>query len=129
MFALLPFGGAKGYGIALMIEVLCSCLSGALNGQTMGSFYDFSGKHQDSGFFVGALNAGGLTEAFENETAALFDSVKASPKAEGVSEIFIPGEIEQRNYEKAETEGIHLSDPIVNELRQLADACGIGFDI
>lgn len=125
----LPFGGAKGYGIALMIEVLCSCLSGARNGQTMGSFYDFSGKHQDSGFFVGALNAGALTATFEQETVALFDSVKASPKAEGVSEIFIPGEIEQRNYKQAQQQGITLSEPIVKELRQLAQSCNISLDI
>lgn len=125
----LPFGGPKGYGIALMIEVMCSCLSGAMNGQTMGSFYDFSGKTQNSGFFVGALNARGLREGVEDATDSLFASVKDSPKAEGVSEIFIPGEIEQRNFEKAEREGICLSEPIVKELNQLAEACQIPLNI
>ena len=126
----LPFGGAKGYGIALAIEVLCSALSGAKNGQTMGSFYDFSGKHQDSGFFVGALNAKSLLPAgaFELATAALFDSIKNSPKAEGCEEIFIPGEIEQRNYEKAQAQGVKLSDAIVKELQELSQTTGIAFD-
>lgn len=125
----LPFGGAKGYGIALMIEVLCSCLSGAKTGQTMGSFYDFSGKHQDSGFFVGALNVGGITApgAFASGTAGLFDSIKNSPKADGCDEIFIPGEIERRNYLRAEKEGITLSAPILAELKALAQATGIPF--
>ena len=125
----LPFGGPKGYGLALMIEVLCSCLSGALTGQTMGSFYDFSGKKQDSGFFVGAINAGGLMELFSENTAQLFDSVKSSQKADGVSEIFIPGEIEQRNYEKAQQQGITLSEPVLKELQQLSQSCGIPLDI
>lgn len=123
----LPFGGAKGYGIALIIEVLCSCLSGAKNGQTMGSFYDFSGKHQDSGFFVGALNVGGILPegAFEAAAAALFASVKASARAEGCEEIFIPGEIEQRNYERAAAQGVRLSPAIAAELQALAQECGL----
>lgn len=125
----LPFGGPKGYGIALMIEVMCSCLSGAMNGQTMGSFYDFSGKVQNSGFFVGAFNTRGLMGTFEDATDSLFASVKESPKADGVSEIYIPGEIEQRNYEKAQKEGISLSPTIYKELETLAQNIGIAFDI
>lgn len=126
----LPFGGAKGYGISLLIEVLCSCLSGAQNGQTMGSFYDFSGKHQDSGFFVGALNVGGIlpAETFENSTAELFDTMKNSPKAEGVDEIYIPGELERRSYERAQNQGVKLSEAVCKELRELAEECGIAFD-
>lgn len=121
----LPFGGAKGYGIGLMIEVLCSCLSGAQNGQTMGSFYDFSGKRQDSGFFFGALKPGA---GFAASTAALFASVKNSPKADGCEEIFIPGEIERRNFDRARQVGISLSDPVRKELEALAAECGIPFD-
>jgi len=122
----LPFGGPKGYGIALAIEVLCSCLSGALNGQTMGSFYDFSGKHQDSGFFLGVLNVGGIvpTAAFTSATSSLFDSIKESPKADGYDEIFIPGEIEQRNYARAEENGVNISQAVLAELRELANTCG-----
>lgn len=123
----LPFGGPKGYGIALMIEVLCSCLSGAKTGTTMGSFYDFSGKKQDSGFFLGAVNVG-VVDSFQEASARLFGAVKDSPKAQGVEEIFIPGEIEQRNYERAEKEGITLSAPILAELEALAQSCGIVFD-
>ena len=125
----LPFGGPKGYGIALMIETMCSCLSGALNGQTMGSFYDFSGKVQNSGFFLGAINVQAIKPGFMEETAALFASVKASPKAEGCQEIFIPGEIERRNYLKAEVEGVSLSNAVYAELETLANNCGIPFDI
>lgn len=122
----LPFGGPKGYGIALMIEVLCSCLSGAKTGTTMGSFYDFSGKKQDSGFFVGAVNVG-IMDSFQDAAAQLFGAVKDSPKAEGVEEIFIPGEIERRNYLRSEKEGITLSDPITRELQTLAQTCDIPF--
>lgn len=125
----LPFGGAKGYGIALIIEILCSCLSGAQNGQTMGSFYDFNGKHQDSGFFLGALNAGGIagTEVFGSRVDELFGSIKNSPRAENCDEIFIPGEIESRRYESAREQGVEIPPAVLAELLELSETCHIPF--
>ena len=123
---LLPFGGAKGYGISLMIELLCSCLSGAKTGTTMGSLFDFSGKKQDSGFFLGAMNVG-IMEGFGDAADTLFDVVKSGDCAEGVGEILIPGEKARRNYLRAEHEGIALSAPIVAEMLALADATGVPF--
>ena len=126
----LPFGGAKGFGIGLILEVLCSCLSGAKNSQTMGSFYDFSGKHQDSGFFVGALNVGSVLpmEQFAASVEALFTSIKESPKAAGVDEIFIPGEIELRRMERAREEGLTFSPAVLKELEELSAETGVPFD-
>lgn len=123
---LLPFGGAKGYGIALLIEVLCSCLSGAKTGTTMGSLFDFSGKKQDSGFFLGAVNVG-IMESFEEAADQLFGVVKSTTRAEGVEEIFIPGENSRRNYLRAEQEGIALSAPILAEMLALSVSTGVPF--
>lgn len=53
--AMLPVGGPKGYAIALIIECLCSCLTGSDNGQTMGSFYDM-GRVQNTGFCLAAID-------------------------------------------------------------------------
>lgn len=126
----LPFGGAKGFGIGLIIEVLCSCLSGAKNSQTLGSFYDFSGKHQDSGFFVGALNIGSILpmEQFAASVEALFKSIKDSPKADGCEEIFIPGEIELRRMEKASETGVAIPPAVLKELEELSAETGVPFD-
>lgn len=126
----LPFGGAKGYGIALIIEILCSCLSGAKTGQTMGSFYDFSGKHQDSGFFLGAFNVGGVMplELFGQRTDELFTSIKDSPRAENCDEIFIPGEIELRKAQKSQSEGIEIPPAVLAELLEVSQRCGIPFE-
>lgn len=125
----LPFGGAKGYGIALIIEILCSCLSGAQNGQTMGAFYDFSGSQQDSGFFLGALNVGGVMDGglFGERVDGLFRSIKSSPRAQGCGEIFIPGEIEARRYREAAEQGIEISPAVLRELNELSELCCIPF--
>lgn len=126
---LMPFGGAKGFGIGLVIEVLCSCLSGAKNAMTLGSLYDFSGKKQDSGFFVGAIDVSKImpTDDFKAATDDLFQTIKNSPKADGINEIFTPGEIEIRKYNRAEKEGIEIGDAVVAELFDVAKECNITF--
>lgn len=126
----LPFGGAKGYAISLIIELLCSCLSGAKTGQTMGSFYDFSGCHQDAGFFLGAIDPSVIlpVDLLKSRVDELMDSIKLAPRAAGCQEIFIPGEIEFRNAAKAEAEGITLGPAVLAELNTLAEQYQIPFD-
>lgn len=126
----LPFGGPKGFAIALIIDILSSCISGAKNSQTLGSFYDFSGVHQDSGFFVGALDISKIVDKnlFAERIGDLIDSIKNSPKAEGVSEIFMPGEIELKKATSGKESGIDLPDAVIKELVELSQECGIAFN-
>lgn len=126
----MPFGGAKGFAIGLIIEILCSCLSGAKNSQTLGSFYDFSGKHQDTGFFVGAIDISKIVDPdlFAEQVNELFDSIKQSPKADGVERIYMPGEIELNKVKEAEIRGVKLSPAVVDELVELSNTYGVPFD-
>lgn len=110
--ALCHFGGAKGYGIAFMIDVAAAVLSGApylgkdifvLPTDTHLAAVGFFLQVIDPSFFVGK-------EAFLQRMEALIDDVKASRKAEGVQEIFFPGEIENRSYAKAVCEGVQVHD-------------------
>lgn len=126
----MPFGGPKGFAIALFIDILCSCASGAKNSRTLGSFYDFSGKHQDSGFFVGTIDISKLLplDEFAAQVDAMIDSIKESPKADGVNEIFMPGEIEFRKMSAAAEDGVEIGPAVVRELVELAEECGVAFD-
>lgn len=127
---MLPFGGAKGYGIGLIIEIMSSCLSGACNGRTMGSFYDFSGKKQDSGFFLGAFNVASIMNIgeFKERVDALLDSIKNSPHAEGCDEIFVPGEIEIRRAAFAEENGIDIPTAVLDELKEMSGKYNVPFE-
>ena len=126
--SMLPMGGAKGYGIALIVEILASCLSGALNGQTMGSFYDFS-RTQNSGYAFGAIDIGKIVDidVFKENVDGLFDSMKECPKAEGVTSIKIPGEIENEKEAIALKNGIELSVAVETELKNTAAHYGVEF--
>ena len=119
---LLPFGGPKGYGIAMMIEILCSCLSGATPDKQLTSMFDFAEK-QNSGFFIGAIDISKIVspEIFKAAVDRLFDEVKTSPKAEGVDEIYIAGEIEATRQAQSERYGLELSPVILNEITEIAE--------
>ena len=85
--------------------MLCSCLAGADNGQTMGSFYNFS-RTQNSGFCLAALNLGRVVEGpeWEERIGALLGSIQACPRRPGVERILLPGQPERENWKKARRE-------------------------
>ena len=113
----------------MAIEILCACVAGAARSVDMGSMYNFD-RTQNTGFVIGAFDISKIVdmEAYRESVSRLFDDIKASPKIEGIPEIFIPGEIEDRRYAQAEAEGLELSDAVAGELRDIADELGLSFD-
>ena len=90
--SLAPVGGYKGFGLALMVEVLAGVLTGAQFGQNAGVV---NGKE---GHFFLALNPEIFMPRaeFTSRMDELMTWVKAGQKIEGVSEIYYPGERGQR---------------------------------
>ena len=88
----LPMAGHKGYGIALMMDVLAGVLSDSAFGT------DVSGPFQSEkpgrvGHFVLALNIEAFTSlsAFDERQKELISSIKQNTLAQGASEILYPG--------------------------------------
>ena len=50
----------------------------------------------------------------------MIDGIKALPKADGIDEIFVPGEPEYRTYEERSRDGIPLPERTVKNLREVA---------
>lgn len=128
--AMLPFGGPKGYAIAFFIEILCSALAGALNGTRIRSFWDNLQEPQDLGYFMGAWNVASLLPPaeFASRVDALCDEMKACPPAPGCAEVLIPGEIEHRKAQQAETAGLVLGPAVLEDLCHLGVEYGVPFD-
>jgi LDH2 family malate/lactate/ureidoglycolate dehydrogenase len=107
--ALLPFGGHKGFGLALMVQAL-----GLLGGATL----DIEG---DNGFLFIVFKPDLLMplDDFKREAAALIDRVKATPRQDGVAEIRIPSERAFRNRERALRDGIEIDRAVHDELVRL----------
>lgn len=120
--AMLPFGGAKGYGIALMIDLFCGALAGANTGTTINSFWTDFKNPQGLGLFLGAWNLDVLGEStvVRARVDALLDEIKATSTVEGVSEVFYAGEIEHRRAEQARREGLQFDATVAKQITEVA---------
>ena len=89
--------------------------------------YEEPGKLQNSGhlFQVVDIRAIDDLDAFKKRMDAAVDYIKNGPKAPGVSEIFVPGEIEANNQKKAQAEGIVYPVEVLEENRVLARRYGL----
>ena len=63
--------------------------------------------------------------AYREMVDATVDGLKALPRREGVDEIFVPGELEDRETERRERAGIPLPEGTVRNLRKAAQELGV----
>lgn len=121
---MLPVGGHKGYGLALMVEILSALLSGADFGPHLGALYGDFHRGQNVGHSFGALDvsAFGPKEAFLERMDALIAEIKAVPRQAGVEEILMPGEVERRCQARYEVEGIPFEAPVYDEICRIGKA-------
>lgn len=127
--ALLPFGGAKGYALALAIEIMSGVLTGASFGTRVQNLYlDHHGKADVGHFFILLEPKEFLPEeAYHHDINQLLRELKQIPLAEGYTEILYPGERRKREYEKRLKQGIPLSREIHRELTRLAGELDLPF--
>ena len=123
---MVPVGGYKGYGLALMFECLSSLLAGnALLAPVLNGDEPPRAGTQNS--VVMAVDIGLFTDlhAYREAVDATVDGLKALPRREGVDEIFVPGELEDREAERRERAGIPLPEGTVRNLRKAAQDLGV----
>ena len=126
---LLPIGGPKGYGLAVMIDILAGVLSGSSFGRSMTSIYkDFQNK-QDCGHLFITVKISSLMEInrFKERIDVLIKEIKSSTRVQGSEEIYLPGEIEHRKMQKQIKEGISLDPVTYNELKEIAVQRGLDY--
>src|SRR5690349_20818516 len=122
--ALSPVGGAKGYGLGLVVELL----AGALTGAGAGAMRDASGWRKLWGTLVIVVDPAAFADvpAFKAAVSAYLAEVKASRLAPGFREILIPGERALRTRREQLAHGVRVTDGIWDEVARLA--CGLGVE-
>lgn len=115
---MLPFAEHKGYGLAVMVELMTAALgmSGMMSG--VHSWNMQPGRDADTGHTFIVINPDffGGREAFKANTDKMIDELKRCPTVEGTSEILYPGELEWRREAKALADGIQLPAASEKEL-------------
>jgi LDH2 family malate/lactate/ureidoglycolate dehydrogenase len=122
-------GGHKGYGLSLMVELLCSILSGAdLKDRIAGAAGD---SRPSTGHFFGAIKIEGFrdTAAVFRQMAETFDYIRGTKKESGQDRIYIHGEPEAIAEEENRRTGIPITPAVLEQLQDVNNRLSLGFEI
>lgn len=127
--ALLPLGSApelasyKGYGLGVVVDVLCGVLSGAGYSSILDSDA-FSTGH----FFLALqIDAFRPLAAFQGMMDEMIRALRATPPAPGAERVYVHGEKELATERERLAHGIPLYPSVVETLRRLGGEQGIAF--
>jgi uncharacterized oxidoreductase len=117
--ALLPFGGHKGYGLSVLIELV----GGLLTGVGPSCLPGYGGGF---GTVVMAVRIEAFLPLaeFRAQSEELCRTLRATPAAEGFDRVLVPGEIETLTRERRLREGVPVPEARWDELRALARRLG-----
>jgi LDH2 family malate/lactate/ureidoglycolate dehydrogenase len=129
---LAPIGGYKGYGIALAIDMLCGVLTGSSYGTHFPGFLADNLKDPtDVGSVFAAVNVESFMD-LPDFTAGMdkaIREIKTSEKAEGVTRIYVPGEIELETKADRLKNGIPIPDAVVKDFTALGAELAVAFPL
>jgi LDH2 family malate/lactate/ureidoglycolate dehydrogenase len=128
--SLTPLGGSregashKGYGLAVMVGILSSCLSGA----TLVTDPQHTKKPQglDIGHFFLALDPGLFRDPgdFRADVTTFCDSLRATRPADPAQPVLVAGDPERAVAERRGREGIPVGAGLLRKVRAIAEEAG-----
>ena len=121
----MPLGGYKGYGLAIMVEILCAVLGGGAISTGVGGIRILDRPMNVSQTFLAINPKGFLPNAeFEPRMASLVDMLKSVSPAAGYDEVLVAGEPEERIEQQRRATGVPVEAGVWERL--LADAARLG---
>jgi LDH2 family malate/lactate/ureidoglycolate dehydrogenase len=120
---LLPIGGYKGYGLALMFGLLAGTLNGAAMGRDVVDFNKDDVTPTNTGHAIVAISlaAFGDVAGFKQRVDELVRDLRASKRLPGVDAIRLPGEGSHAARAERAQRGIPLPPALMQALTSLAD--------
>ena len=124
---LLPIGGPKGYGLALIFGILAGTLNGAAFGRDVVDFNADSKTTTNTGQFIVAINVATFMQVdqFKRQVDEVILAMKSSPTLPGFDEVRLPGEQSWKTYEERSKLGIPMHPSLHDKLRTLSEELGI----
>ncbi len=126
---LLPLGSSvelsnhKGYGLAILVDILSGVLSGAGFGALL------SRETLEMSHFFGAIRVDAFrpVDEFKTMMDEMLATLKATPTLEGEERVLVPGQKEHETFLERSRLGIPLHPNVVDSLAELAGELGIRF--
>lgn len=117
----LPFGGAKGSGVAMIADILCGVLLNGAYGPHVNYPYAHPEIPMDCGHLFVAIDISKFQQYsnFLTNMDRYKEEIKNLKPVNGFEEVYLPGEIAVRNKEKSK-ESLEISKSVYDEIRDLA---------
>jgi L-2-hydroxycarboxylate dehydrogenase (NAD+) len=124
---LLPIGGYKGAGLAMMLGLLAGTLNGAAFGKDVVDFNADDTSETNTGHFICAIDIKRFIplDAFTAQVDRHMDDFHASQRLPGFDAIRLPGERRRACREERLRDGIPLPDALAAQLDKLASEMGV----
>jgi len=126
-----PIAGPKGSGLAMIIDIFCSLLSGMPFGPHINSMYGEMDAPRKLGHFVLAMDVERFMPLaqFKARLDQMLSEFGELPTADGFDKIYYPGQIEGERREKRRAEGIPIAPGLCAELSELGARFGVPFPV
>jgi LDH2 family malate/lactate/ureidoglycolate dehydrogenase len=126
---LLPLGGSrdsgshKGYGLAIVVEILCGVLTGTITA--------LNADQDPRGHFFAAIRIDAFRPLaeFKQDMDRLIRELKSTPPIEGQNRVYVAGEIEFETAEERTERGIPLLPSVLKGLRDVSEQLGVPYDL
>jgi len=126
-----PFGGYKGYGLSLLLDILTGVLSGGGFSTQVRTLYQEVGTPAQVAHTCAALRIEAFMPLaqFRQRMDEIIERMRSCPAASGAGPILVPGEIERETEERRKVEGIPLNAELQKEIRTLGEELGVQLPI
>ena len=114
----------KGYGLAVMVNILAACLSGST--LITDPMHTKKPQGQDIGHFFMAIDPGLFREGddFRADVTRFCNDLRATPPVDPAQPVMVAGDPQRANAAKRMAEGIPVGPGLLAQVRQLAQAAG-----
>ena len=129
---LLPIGDYKGYGLSMMVDVLCSLLSGMPCGIDVSEMYSGKmGERRYLGQFFVALRIDCFEEisVFKKRMTGMMKALRSEPRREQNVPVQVPGDPEKKIAEIRSEKGIPVSRQLLDNFIQISRNYNVDFNI
>lgn len=119
----LPIGGPKGSGLAMMMDIFGGLLTGSSFAGGVNDQHTDLDKPQGVGHWILVFKPEVFLdskEAYLERMDTLMDAVRNSEKAAGVERIYTPGEIEAMRFQQSGEQGMELTRSEISALHNIA---------
>lgn len=122
------FGGHKGYGLSVMVDVLCGVLAGAAFGPDI---VDEPGSSARVSHFFAAIDVAAFRDpgGFRQDMDRLLQRLRASTPAEGSDRVYFAGLKEREHVEACRRYGVPLSQKVYEQLVAIGASRDVGAPI